>query len=312
MRITQLPFRVWPAAVAVLWAGWGCASSAATAPAPAVADSDANAPGLLLMAHGGGEEWNDRVKASVAGLRDHMPVSVAFGMANPYTLQTSLDELRDHGVGTVIVVRLFVSGASFLHPTEYLLGLRADPPAWGMIGHRPVDGSELEPLRTDARILLDRQGLGGSDQAARILLARAKTNASVPAETGVLLVAHGMGDEGENSDVLAAMEETASVVREHGFAEVGVATLREDWASARATAERDIKSTVARMQKEHGTVVVIPYRVSGFGPYARVLDGLDYIGTEGLLPHPLVTDWIADRATESLCAAGLQSPLGPC
>lgn len=264
------------------------------------------------MAHGGGEEWNDRVKASVASLGDQIPVSVAFGMANPHTLQTSLDELRDRGVGTVVVVRLFVSGDSFLHPTEYLLGLRADPPAWGMIGHRPVDGSELEPLRTDARILLDRQGLGASHQAARILLARAKATASAPAETGVLLIAHGMGDEGENSDVLADMEEAAAVVRKNGFAEVGVATLREDWAAARATAEQDIKATVARMQKEHSTVVVVPYRVSGFGPYAGVLDGLEYVGTEGLLPHPLVTEWIADRATESLCAADLPSPLGSC
>ena len=264
------------------------------------------------MAHGGGEEWNNRVTAAVADLRDRIPVSVAFGMANPHTLQASLDELRDRNVGTVVVVRLFVSGASFLHPTEYLLGLRSDPPAWGMVGHRPVDGRELSPLRTDARVLLDRQGLVGSDQAAQILLARATANSSVPAETGVLLIAHGMGDEGENSDVLAAMYETASVVRENGFAEVAVATLREDWAAARAVAEQEIKATVARMQNEHEAVVVIPYRVSGFGPYAQVLDGLDYIGTEGLLPHPVITEWIADRITESLCTADLPSPLGYC
>ena len=321
MRIARPPLRAWPAVAALLWTTWACASPGATSRSPntapasahlALEDSETDNVGLILMAHGGGQEWNGRVKASVAGLGDRIPVSVAFGMADPHTLQASLDELRDRGVGTVVVVRLFVSGASFLHPTEYLLGLRSDPPAWAMIGHRPVDGSELEPLRTDARILLDRQGLGGSDQAARILAARAKANASVPAETGVLLIAHGMGDEGENSDVLAAMEEAAAVVRESGFAEVRVATLREDWPAARATAERDIKATVARMQKEHATVVVVPYRVSGFGPYAGVLDGLNYVGTEGLLPHPLVTEWIADRATESLCAAGLSSPLGAC
>ena len=321
MRTARPPLRVLSAAIALLWAIWGCASpviasrspSGVPAPAlPAEVNSEANPVGLLLMAHGGGREWNDRVMAAVAGLHDSIPVSVAFGMANPHTLQASLDSLHDRRVGTIVVVRLFVSGASFLHPTEYLLGLRFDPPARAMIGHRLVDGRELAPLRTDARILLDRQGLAGSDHAARILLARATANSSVPAETGVVLIAHGMGDEGENSDVLAAMEQAASDLRENDFAEVRVATLREDWAAARATAAQEIKATVARMQNEHATVVVIPYRVSGFGPYAQVLDGLDYIGTEGLLPHPLVTEWIADRATESLCAANLPSPLGSC
>ena len=311
----------WLAAATLLWAAWGCASPASIArsqiPAPtpeasAPTDYDANSVGLLLMAHGGGGEWNDRVQAAIADLRGHLPVTVAFGMANPHTLQSSLDSLRDRGVGTVAVVRLFVSGASFLHPAEYLFGLRSDPPARAMIGHRMVDGHELAPLRTDARILLDRNGMVGSDEAARILLARAKASSSAPAETGALLIAHGMGDEGENKDLLAAMEETASVLRQDGFAEVGIATLREDWAVARTRAEQEIKATVARMQTEHATVVVIPYRVSGFGPYAKVLEGLDYVATEGLLPHRLVTAWIAGRATASLCEAGLPSPLGPC
>ena len=321
MRFPRPASRTWLAAVTLLWATWGCASPASisrspipapTPERPAPADYEANSVGLLVMAHGGGPEWNDHVQAAVADLRGRIPVAVAFGMANPHTLQASLDSLHDRGVGTVAVVRLFVSGASFLHPTEYLFGLRSDPPTRAMIGYRMVDGHELAPLRTDARILLDRQGMVGSDEAARILLARAKASSSVPAETGALLIAHGMGDEGENNHLLAAMEETASVLRGDGFAEVQIATLREDWAAARTRAEQDIKATVARMQREHSTVVVIPYRVSGFGPYAEVLEGLDYVATEGLLPHPLITKWIADRATASLCEAGLPSPLGPC
>ena len=69
---------------------------------------------------------------------------------------------------------------------------------------------------------------------------------------------------------------------------------------------------VERMRGEWSTVVVLPYRVFGFGPYADVLEGLDYAATDGLLPHPLITDWIARRTTAGLCAAGLASPLGPC
>ena len=325
----QATFRNWTAAATLCWAAWACATPADTsrpptpAPAPppaesapsdagAPADSDTASVGLLLMAHGGGQEWNEGVKQAIGGLRDRIPVAIAFGMASPHTLQASLDSLGQRGVRTVAVVRLFVSGASFLHPTEYLFGLRPDAPARAMIGHRMVDGDELTPLRTDARILLDRNGLAGSDQAGRILLARAAATARTPSETGVLLIGHGMGDEGENREVLTAMEDAAEVLRSGGYADVGVATLREDWAAARAEAEEQIRASVARMGEEHATVVVIPYRVHGFGPYAKVLDGLEYVATEGLLPHPLVTEWIAGRATETLCAAGLRSPLGPC
>ena len=311
-----------PAAAVLLLTTWGCATSntrshpPAPAPEPESAahleSSSSSDLGLLLMAHGGGAEWNDRVRASVDDLRSRMPVSVAFGMANPHTLQASLDSLRDQGVGTVAVVRLFISGASFLHPTEYLFGLRADAPARAMVGHRWVDGDELAPLRTEARILLDLEGMGGSDEATQILVSRADAHTRVPAETGALLIAHGMGAEDENRDVLTAMEDAAATLRSNGYAEVEVATLREDWAAARARAEEHIRATVARMGTEHDRVVVIPYRVSGFGPYATVLEGLDYVGTEGLLPHELVTQWIGGRATATFCAAGLPSPLGPC
>lgn len=313
----QMNLRASPAVVlTLLLAAGGCASPAAAPgtapgaanPSPAAADQ----PGLLLMAHGGGPEWDGRVLATVADLRARMPVSVAFGMANPHTLQAALDSLQNQGVRTVAVVRLFISGDSFLHPTEYLFGLRADAPARAMVGHQWVDGDELAQLRTDARILLDLEGMVGSAEAAQILLARADAHSSDPPGTGVVLIAHGMGAEDENRAVLAAMDDAAAKLRSNGYAEVEVATLREDWAAERARAEEHIRATVARMGSEHDRVVVIPYRISGFGPYARVLDGLDYVGTQGLLPHELVTEWITGRATAVFCAAGLPSPLGPC
>ena len=43
--------------------------------------------------------------------------------------------------------------------------------------------------------------------------------------------------------------------------------------------------------------VVIPFRVHGFGPYTRVLEGLDYRADElGLLPHQNVNLWVANQA----------------
>lgn len=264
------------------------------------------------MAHGGGPEWNGHVEAAVADLRERLPLAIAFGMANPHTLQSALDSLGQRGVGTVAVVRLFISPESFLHQTEYLFGLRSDPPARGMMGHRMVDGDQLEPLTAAPRILLDHQGLMGSEQAARIMVERALANAPNPSETGALLIAHGMGAEEQNERVLASMETAAAAVREAGMAEVAVATLREDWHGPRSEAEREIRAAVDRMGQRWTRVVVIPYRLFGFGPYAGVLKGLEYVDAEGLLPHPLVSDWVAARAAETFCMAGVDSPLGPC
>lgn len=281
------------------------------APQPGTAPSEHN-PGVLLMAHGGGEEWNRNVSASVAELRGRMPLAVAFGMANPHTLQAALEDLESQGASTIAVVRLFLSGASFLHQTEFLFGLRPDPPARAMMGHRMVAGSDLPALETDARVLLDLAGMAGSEQVNRIVLARADAASPDPARTGVLLIAHGMGAEEENQGVLDAMEASAHRLRSAGYGEVRIATLREDWAEARARAEREIRATASRMSEKWDRVVVIPYRVYGFGPYAEVLDGLDYVRTDGLLPHRLVGDWVAARASSVFCEAGLALPLGPC
>ncbi len=308
-------------ALGLIWMLSGCASAGGPRPAveltsgpdrTGVAPESAPRPGILVMAHGGGEEWNGRVEDAVRPLRGRIPVTLALGMANPATMQAALDSLADEGVNTVAVVRLFVSGASFLHPTEFLLGLRPDPPERAMVGHRMVSGAELDPLASSSRILLEMEGLGGSHQAARILVDRAAGAGIPPAESGVLLLAHGMGDEGEDQQVLRSMEDVATALEAGGYAEVHVATLKEDWAGARQEAELRIKALVAGMGERRRHVLVIPYRVSGFGPYAEVLEGLDYVATEGFLPHPLITDWIAARATARFCANGLVSPLGPC
>ena len=289
-----------------------CASSTPVHDPHTSQPTNPTGPGVLVMAHGGGPEWNTSVGEALDGLRDRIPVALALGMADPRTLQAALDSLRHQGVGTVAVVRLFISGASFLHQTEYLFGLRRDPPGRAMAGHRVIDGRNLPLLDVPGEILLEQAGLAGSAEVSRILRDRATAGTSDPSDTGVLLIAHGMGAEDENRRLLDRMEAGAEHLRSEGFAEVRTATLREDWPGPRARAERGIRAAVADMGRRWSQVVVMPYRVSGFGPYAEVLDGLDYVPAESLLPHPLVAEWIEARARERFCSAGLESPCGPC
>ncbi len=146
-----------------------------------------------------------------------------------------------------------------------------------------------------------------SPEATEIVTARALALAREPAEESVLLLAHGMGDDGANERVLSAMNRAASRISNEGFAAVEVETLREDWAEKRVEAETRIRAFVTRESSKGHRVIVVPYRLSGFGPYAEVLSGLNYTAAEGLLPHPRISDWVARTASGIICAEGWAS-----
>ena len=74
--------------------------------------------------------------------------------------------------------------------------------------------------------------------------------------------------------------------------------MREDWPDKRTVAERDVRAFVERAAAEGGKAIVIPFRVHGFGPYASVLNGLQYVSDgHGLIPHPEVARWLEAQIT---------------
>ena len=267
-------------------------------PAPVVVSDAAPANGghgVLIMAHGGGETWNKTVIEAAEAARHEGPVVVAFGMAHPVSMQQGVDALDELGADRVSVVRLFVSGESFRADTRYLLGLSDEEPELPWV---------KAPLEHDLAIATHDHGLMGSPEVSDILLTRALDLSEDPAGESVLLIAHGMGDEGENDRVLDNMRAAADRIAAEGFAEVETATLREDWQEARAAAEAGIRSFVESRTSEGRRVLVLPYRLSGFGPYAGVLEGLDYAAGDGLLPHAAISRWIESTAAGVACESG--------
>lgn len=85
--------------------------------------------GVLILAHGGNDKWNNAVKEAAAPLKDHYEVTVAFGMAKPKTIRAGIRELESRGVSQIVAVPLFISSHSPIIPqTAYLLGLREERP----------------------------------------------------------------------------------------------------------------------------------------------------------------------------------------
>ena len=268
--------------------------------------------GVLVMAHGADSGWNQNVLDAVKLSEALVPTSVAFGMANPYTLKQGLEELRDQGVSQVALVRMFLSGESFLEQTEYLLGLSDTRPSqFVLMGPAAADPEARTPLVHSMDIATHQFGLLESRHVGSIASDRAAVLSSDPRQEAVLLIAHGMGDEQANERVLSWMRTLADSLSGEGYADVEVATLREDWREQRIEAEAHIRRYVEEWSREH-QVLVIPMRLSGFGPYAEVLTGLQYEAGEGLLPHAMIGQWVLDTANSVACSAGWNPASGVC
>jgi hypothetical protein len=281
----------------------------------------------MVMAHGGTDEWNQAVLEAAKPLSEDYRVEVAFGMADASTIQDSVTRLEAGGAEQIGVVRLFVSGESWYERTEQILGLTEGAPAreeveTGHEGHGggghggeagDGEGHHMPPfwrIDTEASFALSREGLGEADEMNEVLLERARSLSRDPTREDLLILAHGPGDDEENERWIAEIYERTDLLRrELGFRRVEVMTLREDWPEKREAAEERIRAFVTRAGEEGGEAIVIPFRVFGFGPYAEVLEGLEFNSNgEGLIPHAAVTDWLARQAAH-LSSGPFREPL---
>ena len=175
-------------------------------------------------------------------------------------------------------------------------------------GHGAHGGHKMEaprPIAHRSRIAMSHDGLGDSALINQVLVDRVRALSRDPASETVLVIAHGPGDDAEDGRWIARMKQRLAGLSAVGaFRAVEVATLREDWPEKRAAAEKKIRAIVARGGAGGGRVVVVPFRVAGFGPYAEVLAGLDYASDgKGFLPHPNITRWIEETAHGLLAAS---------
>src|SRR5262245_17292098 len=188
--------------------------------------------GILLLAHGGNDSWNENVRALAASINREQPVEVAFGMATRANIQRAADALAARGAARIVAVPLFVSShSSVVTSTEYLLGLRSDAPpelavfakmshgshgapaANGTAGttgahphdHGATDSSDgTRPIKTALPIRMTG-ALDAHPIVADILSDRARAVSTDPAREAVILVAHGPVTDAENDKWLEKM-----------------------------------------------------------------------------------------------------------
>ncbi len=267
--------------------------------------------GVLVMAHGGTEQWNASVVESVAPLQLRFPLEIAFGMADASSIQAGIARLESRGVDQIGVVRLFISGESWFERTSQILGLTPGAPlkpathtaefhgghGAGAAGHMPMAFWQVE---TSAKLAMSIEGLAEAEEMDSVLLSRMSSLSSSPASEVVVVLAHGPGDDDENQRWISQIEQRLTQTQQRlAFSEIRVFTLREDWQDKRAEAEQQIRAYMSAASESGKTVIVVPYRVQGFGPYRDVLAGLNYRADGlGLVPHDNVGLWIENQAQQ--------------
>ena len=273
--------------------------------------------GVLLLAHGGNAQWNERINDVARTVDGSLPTEVALGMASRVSIQAAIDKLTARGVTEIVAVPLFVSShSSVITSTEYLLGLRKDAPkdlaifakmTHGAHGAPAADASPhgshsapvdpASPVTTPLPIRMT-SALNRHPLIGQIVTDRAKSISSNPASEAVILVAHGPVPDDDNrrwlEDMAVLAQQTEAAVP---FASVDYMTVRDDAGPAmREAATEDLRSRVQKQISLGRRVLVVPHLMSFGGIEQGIrkrLEGLEYTMTaQALMPDDRVVQWV--------------------
>lgn len=271
--------------------------------------SEPGPTGVLLLAHGGSDSWNQNVRSIADAVNHTMPTEVAFGMATRSAIQEGVDRLTQRGVSRIVAVPLFISShSSIITSTEYLLGLRNEMPAdlkiFARMGadhahhadERAASRDGTLPVRVSVPVSMT-PALDAHPVVAAIVTARAASIARDADREAVILIGHGPNDDASNEKWLANLRAIGHAVGQAGgYRSVDAVTIRDDAPpEVRKMAVGGLRDLVKRRSSD-GRVLVVPVVLSFGGIEARLrgdLDGLAYTMTsQGLAPDPSLVTWV--------------------
>ena len=280
-----------------------------------------DAQGILLLAHGGRADWNQKVLALAERVDSSVPIEVAFGMASKRTIQDALERLAEREVKSVVAVPLFVSShSSVMRATEYLLGTRDEAPpqmeAFGNMAARMAArrGSEEEdadepgfdwttPIETTISITVGR-ALDAHALVGEILLSRALDVSEAPEDEVVVIVAHGPSSQEDNELWLGNMGIIVEAMRPRtGFSRIDYLTVRDDASEpVRDQATEELRAVVEGAVDEGKSVLIVPLLLSYGGIETGIrerLEGLPYrMARQALLPDERLSEWVLLQVAE--------------
>ncbi len=259
--------------------------------------------GVVIMPHGSTQPYNDVVESVIAPLKSRYRIEMAYGMADPVTIQQSVSRLESQGVRRIAFIRMYALADHMKAVSDYILGLSDAPPGT----EHDHGGAHTAPMQVRSAALFSTYGGYEEDHRAiaEILYERIKAVSKDPSKETVILVAHGSGGDEDNAAWIRTMNEHIDHVKKLAkpqFRAMKAATVREDWPEKREKAVADLKEMIKQGNRD-GRVLLISNRLYGSGPYQRLLDGVEYVMSEqGFAPHPNLTRWLENGIGRTIAA----------
>ncbi|HEX6694125.1 MAG TPA: CbiX/SirB N-terminal domain-containing protein [Longimicrobiales bacterium] len=267
--------------------------------------------GTLVIAHGGGPEWDAQVRTVAAQVNTGGPVEVSFLMgpgAKTAPFQSAAKKLVDAGAKEIVVVPVLVSSHSgHYDQIRYLAGL-IDSIDETMMHHLHMGGIERAAVNVPIRVAA---ALDNAPEMAVVLAERARAAAAEPASQALFLIGHGSNSAEDHAAWMANLRPVADSVKSlTGFRSVLIGLVRDDApAAVRAEAVRSAREMIQLQAAVTGRdVVVIPILISrGQVSEQKIpadLQGLPIrYAPVPLLPHPQIARWIEKRVRDVSVAA---------
>jgi sirohydrochlorin cobaltochelatase len=269
--------------------------------------ADVPVTGTIIVAHGGGPEWDARVDVLARQVQLPGPVEVSFLMgpgAARHRFQDVVASLVRRGATEIVVVPLLVASHSgHYDQVRYLAGV-SDQIDSTMLHHLHLSGIERSDSKVPIRVT---PAIDGAPEIAPVIADRARALATDPSRQALFLVGHGPNSPEDYAAWMADLRRLADSVKMlTGFRHVMVDLVRDDAPDpVRREAVTRIRELIELQHEATGeTVVVVPILIST-GRLSREILPADLKGlaisytAEGLLPHPAMARWVEARVRQS-------------
>ena len=292
-------------AVVLALAGMAPALEAQTG-APAAPAGPASV-GTIIIAHGGGTEWNAQVEHVASLVNTGGPVEVSYLMgpgAQAHRFQDVVARLTAAGATRIVVVPMLMSSHSGHYDQIRYLAGELDEISDVMMHHLHMSGIQRPTAGVPLHVT---KAIDDSPDVARVLAERALAIADEPAAQALFVIGHGPNSAEDNAAWMANLRPVADSIRAATkFRDVKVGLVRDDApAAVRAEAVRSVRDVIELQHAMTGRdVVVVPALISR-GQVSQVTIPADLAGLpvaysgDALLPHAGLARWVEARVAGS-------------
>jgi len=253
--------------------------------------------GVLVLSHGVGENSDREFIETLKPMSERWPTAVSFGMAMMHSsfIQSSVDDLTERGVETIVLVPTNVSKHNTLaRQWEYIFNMRDES-----------SYLDVARVQTDARVLMSEH-MSDHQLITEALLDFTNMQSKNPANEVVIIVAHGPEDEEDNIPDLEVLQTHADRIKAQSeFSEVKAINLQDDaYPPIRKANVKKLRRWITSAQRQGKDVIVTVCTTAPYGVQKHIaedLRGLDYaFADQGLSQHPNYQKWIVSAVEERL------------